>query len=74
VELGGASSFGPGANGGGLVDTSDPDIEVFAPCTFADGSFIEEWGIAYHANGTIRGKDLTEVFRFDIDNAPHVFD
>jgi len=73
TALGGASTFGPGADGGGLVDTNDPDDVVFAPCTFADGSFIEEWGIAYYAEGTIRGTDLTKLFRFDESRVPAVF-
>ncbi|HEY4226139.1 MAG TPA: hypothetical protein VGM70_10025 [Pseudolysinimonas sp.] len=71
--LGGASTFGPGADGGGLVNTQDPDDVVFSPCTFADGSFIEEWGIAYYADGTIRGTDLTKLFRFDESKLPAVF-
>ncbi|MGC4175677.1 hypothetical protein [Demequina sp.] len=72
-ELGGTSSFGPGANGGGLVDLSDDDFPVFAPCMFADGSFIEEWGIAYHLDGSVRGADLAPRFRFDTQTAPHVY-
>jgi len=72
--LGGASQFGPGANGGGLVDQSDRRFTVFSPCMFADGSFIEEWGITYHQEGVIRGADLEPLFRFDTDAAPQVFD
>lgn len=74
TEVGGTSAFGPGANGGGLVDTDDEDFPVFAPCMFADGSFIDEWGIAYHQDGTIRGADLEPLFHFDIAEAPHVYD
>ncbi len=73
TALGGASTFGPGADGGGLVNTHDPDDVVFAPCTFADESFIEEWGIAYYAGGTVRGTDLTKLFRFDESKLPAVF-
>ena len=72
--LGGTSAFGPGVNGGGLADPDDADFAVFAPCAFADGSFIEEWGIAYHQEGTIRGADLEPLFRFDVSKAPHVYD
>lgn len=71
--LGGASAYGASANGGGLVDASDPDDFVFAPCVFADGSFIEQWGIAYYSDGTVRGKDLAEVFAFDPSKTPTVF-
>ena len=40
---------------------------------FADGSFIEEWGIAYYAQNDIRGKDLKTVFRFNTNELPPVF-
>lgn len=73
TELGGTSQFGPGVSGGGLVNEDDPIDVVFAPCTFADGSFIEEWGIAYYSNDTVRGADLAPLFRFDEAAAPHIF-
>ena len=73
VQLGGAVSYGPGPSGGGLVNTDDPDDVVFAPCYFADGSFIDEWGIAYYAGDVVRGIDLTTVFAFDPSNLPPVF-
>lgn len=72
VDLGGAVSYGNGAEGGGLVQKDDP-IEVVAVCTFADGSFIDEWGIAYYSAGTVRGADLKPLFRFDTDKVPGVF-
>lgn len=56
----------------GLVDPQDPDDDVVGACVFADGSFIDEWGIAYHAFGDVRGKDLAEVFRFDQDDLPDI--
>jgi putative hemolysin len=70
TAIGGAINYGTGANGGGLVNKDDPIDVVFAPCVFADGSFIEEWGIAYYADGTVRGIDLADVFRFDPSTAP----
>ena len=73
VSLGGAVSYGSSPSGGGMVNVVDPDDQVFAACVFADGSFIEEWGIAYYSDGTVRGKDLTEVFRFDQSDLPPVF-
>ncbi len=73
VKLGGAIAWGGGVSGGGLVNTDDSDDVVFAPCTFADGSFIDEWGIAYYSGGTVRGIDLTTVFQFDQSDLPHVF-
>lgn len=72
IADGGAVSYGSGMSGGGLVNLEDPDDEVFGACVFADGSFIDEWGIAYHASGDVRGKDLTEVFRFDQENLPDI--
>lgn len=73
VQLGGAISYGPSPAGGGLVNSDDPNDEVFAPCYFADGSFIDEWGIAYYAGDVVRGIDLTSVFAFDQSDLPPVF-
>ena len=73
TALQGASQFGTSLNGGGLVAEGDPDDVVVTPCTFADGSFVEEWGIAYYSAGDIRGKDLKTVFRFNTDELPPVF-
>ncbi len=70
VKLGGAPNFGSGVEGGGFVNTGDPDDVVFDPCTFADGSFIEEWGIAYYASGAVRGADLSKLFRFTAPKTP----
>jgi putative hemolysin len=72
TSLGGAVDYGSGADGGGLVNQEDPDDVVFAPCVFADGSFIEEWGIAYYSNGTVRGIDLSKVFAFDQSDLPSI--
>lgn len=72
VELGGAVAYGPTAAGGGLVLADDP-FEVVAVCTFADGSFIDEWGIGYYSAGTVRGADLAPMFRFDTAALPPVF-
>lgn len=72
-SLGGTTSFGPSADGGGLTAADDPDDPVVAPCTFADGSFIDEWGIAYYGEGTVRGIDLSGVFSFDRSTLPEVF-
>ena len=64
-DLGGSSAFGPGgASGGGWVATDDPVDPVVALCLFADLSFIDEWGLAYHSNGDIRGADLAKLMKY----------
>jgi putative hemolysin len=61
-HLDGSSAYGPGAGGGGWVDMSDHVDPVAAMCVFPDGSMIDEWGLAYHSDGTIRGIDLAHEF------------
>jgi len=73
AHLGGSSSFGNGAAGGGWVERSDPDDVVVALCVFPDGSAIDEWGLAYHADGVVRGIDLDGVLRWSGDPLPPVF-
>jgi putative hemolysin len=64
-ELDGSSTFGAvGAAGGGWVAKDDPDDVVVGLCVFPDLSFIDEWGLAYHSNGDIRGKDLTTAMKY----------
>ena len=65
TELGGSSTFGSiGAAGGGWVATEDPDDVVVALCVFPDLSYIDEWGLAYHSNGDIRGADLQPLMAY----------
>jgi putative hemolysin len=73
AELSGSSQFGFGAAGGGWVDTDDLDDPVVALCVFPDGSAIDDWGIAYASAGTMRGADLTGLFRTDITQLPPIF-
>jgi len=73
TALGASTAFGPSLNGGGLVDKESKADPVVSPCTFADGSFIDEWGIAYYSGGVVRGADLAPLFRFDKATAPKVF-
>ncbi|MGS0684670.1 hypothetical protein ACVBEQ_05900 [Nakamurella sp. GG22] len=64
-ELGGSSTFGGiSAAGGGWVAKSDPDDVVVALCVFPDLSFIDEWGLAYHSDGSIRGTDLATAMAY----------
>ena len=73
-ELGGSSTFGTvGAAGGGWVAQDDPDDVVVALCVFPDQSFIDEWGLAYHSNGEIRGKDLSTVMQYQTGTLPPVY-
>jgi putative hemolysin len=63
TQLGGTDTFGgvSAAGGGwGLADAAD----AISLCVFPDLSVIDSWGITYHADGTIRGADLTELFRY----------
>jgi hypothetical protein len=62
--LGGSGTFGNGAAGGGWVDQSQPVFVVMDLCMFEDGSAIDEWGITYYAEGTVRGADLAPIFRY----------
>ncbi len=75
TDLGGSSAFGGGgASGGGWVATDDPVDTVVSLCVFPDLSFIDEWGLAYHSNGDIRGADLTKVMTFQPgSDVPTVF-
>ncbi|ACV80369.1 hypothetical protein Namu_4079 [Nakamurella multipartita DSM 44233] len=75
-ELNGSSTFGGGvsASGGGWVAQQDPDDVVVSLCVFPDGSFIDEWGLAYHSAGEVRGQDLTTVMRYQPSGSlPPVF-
>jgi hypothetical protein len=63
--LGGATQWGnTSASGGGWVDTSQKTFVVMNLCMFADGSAIDEWGITYYADGTVRGADLATKMRY----------
>jgi hypothetical protein len=63
-QLGGSDQFGgtTGAGGGwvlkGAID------ETLEACIFPDMSSIDSWGLAYHTNGIIRGRDLAKVLRY----------
>ncbi|MGA8575007.1 MAG: hypothetical protein WB609_04870 [Candidatus Cybelea sp.] len=62
--LGGSDQFGgtTGAGGGWYKKNSvDQTLEA---CIFPDMSSIDSWGLAYNANGIIRGIDLTKVMRY----------
>src|SRR5262252_7994913 len=61
--LGGSDLFGgvSGAGGGWVLESDYND--VLEACIFPDMSSIDSWGLAYHSQGIIRGKDLAKVLR-----------
>lgn len=68
--LGGSDLFGglSGAGGSWVNNKSeDQDLEA---CIFPDMSSIDSWGLTYHANGIIRGIDLTQVMRYHYPGNP----
>lgn len=71
--LGGTSQYGMGAAGGGWVALDDPFDVVVSMCLFADGSMIDEWGIAYHAGDAVRGADLELLMRSAAETYPPIY-
>ena len=63
-DFDGATYFGNSVGGGGWTDPSQPVFVVMIPCTFADGSSIDAFGLWYHANGVIRGADLAPLMAY----------
>jgi hypothetical protein len=67
--LGGSDLFGGiNAAGGGWVLSTDPS-DVLEACIFPDMSSIDSWGLTYHSQGIVRGKDLSKVLRYQNPNA-----
>jgi putative hemolysin len=63
TQLGGTDAFGGvNASGGGWAKEGAGD--VISMCVFPDLSSIDSWGLTYHSDGTIRGADLTDLFRY----------
>jgi putative hemolysin len=74
-RLGGSSQFGTGAAGGGWVNQDDPIDIVVAMCVFPDGSMIDEWGITYYSDGSVRGIDLAPILGYQPGDAlPPIFE
>lgn len=61
-QLGGAIQVGTTGSGGGWAAKRGDD--PIALCVFADRSAIDDWGLLYHSNDIVRGKDLATVLRF----------
>ncbi len=71
-QLGGTDLFGGiNLNGGGWVQKSDPIDTTLEACIFPDMSTIDSWGLAYHAYGITRGRNLTNVLRFKNPYGPN---
>jgi putative hemolysin len=72
ARLGGSSQFGsdPEAGGGWASDISNPNATAIGVCVFPDGSAIDDWGLTYHAQGTIRGADLTQYLKSHSGDLP----
>jgi putative hemolysin len=66
--VGGSDSFGGvNAAGGGWVLSTDSS-DVLEACIFPDMSSIDSWGLTYHSQGIIRGKNLAKVLRYKNPN------
>jgi putative hemolysin len=73
-KLGGSDLFGGvNAAGGGWVSKSDKDDPVLEACVFPDRSIIDSWGLTYHANGIVRGADLTPILGYKPSTVPSIF-
>ena len=63
TQLGGTDTFG-GVNASGGGWAKDGAKDVISMCVFPDLSSIDSWGLTYHSDGTVRGADLTSLFRY----------
>lgn len=78
TKLGGSDVWGGqdnAAGGGWVTDASDSktNFQIVNMCVFPDGSAIDSWGLAYKANGVVRGQDLTKLVRYQPATLPNVF-
>lgn len=62
IQLGGTEVIGVIGSGSGWAANAGDDPH--AMCMFADMSAIDDWGLLYHTNDIIRGKDLSQVLKF----------
>jgi putative hemolysin len=70
--LGGSSEFGSDGSlvGGWASDPTDPSNTSIGICIFPDGSAIDDWGLAYHSTGVIRGANLQPLLRYQPETVP----
>jgi hypothetical protein len=72
--LDGTSAFGSSAAGGGWIAPEEPVFTIMDLCVFPDLSAIDAFGLLYHADGAVRGVDLTPLLRYQPGNElPAVF-
>ncbi|MFV2061952.1 MAG: hypothetical protein ACC726_00380 [Chloroflexota bacterium] len=72
VDLGGTEAFGTAGTGAwqGALDPgmeagdTEPLSDTVNLCVFADRSAIDDFGVFYASDGTIRGIDLASVMRY----------
>src|ERR1700729_1199929 len=70
TQLGGSDQFGGTSGaGGGWYEKKGVD-QTLEACIFPDMSSIDSWGLAYHANGIIRGVNLDKVMRYKYPGKP----
>lgn len=62
--LGGSDQFGGTSGAGGGWYLKGAIDETLEACIFPDMSSIDSWGLTYHSQGIIRGKNLAKVLRF----------
>ena len=68
-QLGGTDLFGGiNAAGGGWVLSTDPVNPTLDACIFPDLSSIDTYGLFYHSDNIIRGKNLAHVLRYKNPN------
>jgi len=81
-DLGGTEAFGTAATGAwaGALDPgmeagdTEPLSDSVDLCVFADRSAIDDFGLFYASDGTVRGIDLSSVMRYQPDgDTPDVF-
>jgi hypothetical protein len=63
-QLGGSDLFGGVSGAGGGWYKKNAIDQTLEACIFPDMSSIDSWGLAYHANGIIRGINLEKVMRY----------
>ena len=81
-DLGGTEQFGTAATGAWVGDLdpgmeagdSEPLGKIVNLCVFADRSAIDDFGLFYASDGTVRGIDLSTVMRYQLsEDSPAVF-